>query len=530
MTSTDEHFFNTSGETNPVWTHHLPYSQFPTFPPLTQDLRTDVCIVGSGIAGISAAYELITRGHKVALFEARQVLSGETGRTSGHLSNALDDEYVHIRQKHGNQGAKSAADSHTWAIDRVADIARTLKVECEFRYLPAYKISAYPWGEKGHVDDVKRMKREVEVAKEAGIDVMYQEGFSISGWDGKIDQRDAVVFAGQATFHPTKYLLGVLDWLRSHPNFECYAGTRVTGIKEKGGDIRVATEAGHTVTAEEVVEATCIPLQKLSVIAEMGYYRTYCIAVRVPKGLVEDCLIYDTDDPYKYVRFTQCDERNDYLVVGGCDHKVGQKHTAGRFGVLEAWVRERFTRAGAVDYRWSGQIMEPVDHMGFIGKNQGMEHTYVVTGDSGNGLTHGVLAGRLIADEIEGRENSWAALYNPARTASIGKSIPSMLKHDLQINSQYKRWVQSDVKDIEDIAPGSGGVIHNGMERIAVYKDEQGHEHRMSAVCPHMKGVVCWNDTEKSWDCPVHGSRFSCEGMCVEGPAKGNLRPILEAH
>ncbi|KAL3478052.1 DAO-domain-containing protein [Aspergillus californicus] len=525
----NDHFLDTSGETDPVWVHHLPYSKYPSFPTLDHNTETDVCIIGSGIAGISTAYELITRGKKVTLLEARHVLSGETGRTSGHLSNALDDEYSHIKAKHGNEGARNAAESHTWAIDRVANIARKLEIDCEFRYLQAYKVSQYPRGHPSHVSDIENMKSEADLARDLGIDAMWQEGCAVPGWDGAIDQRDAAVFGAQATLHPTKYLFGVLKWLREHPNFKCYANSRAMGIEEKKsppGIVEVSTESGWTVSAKDVVQATCIPLQKLSVIAEMEYFRTYCIAVRVPKGMIEDCLIYDTADAYKYIRFTACDEKHDYLVIGGCDHKVGQEDTTGRFTELENWVRERFTHAGPVEYRWSGQIMEPVDYMAFIGKNQGMDHTYVITGDSGNGLTHGVLAGRLIADEIEGRENSWASLYNPSRMVSIAKSMPSMLQHDLQINAQYKRWLESDVKDIEDIVPGAGGVIKDGMKRIAVYRDEEGNEHRMSAVCPHMKGVVCWNATEKSWDCPVHGSRFSCEGLCVEGPSKGNLEQM----
>jgi glycine/D-amino acid oxidase-like deaminating enzyme len=291
----------------------------------------------------------------------------------------------------------------------------------------------------------------------------------VRGWTGKPDQRGGMVVENQATFHPTRYLAGVLAWLKKQPNFQCYTRTRVMGIHEKGVEllgmghksVTIDTEAGHTVKAERAVEATCIPLQKLSVVAELEYFRSYCIAVRVPKGSVEDCLLYDNADAYKYVRLTECDEKDDYLVVGGCDHKVGQEETVPRFGELEKWTRERFTQAGAVDYRWSGQIFEPIDYMAFIGKNQGNDKIYIVTGDSGDGLTHGVLAGRLIADEIEGKPNKWASLYSPKRLGSIIKTLPSMVKHDVQINLQYKRFLQTDIKDIEDLGPGCGGVLNS---------------------------------------------------------------------
>lgn len=188
--------------------------------------------------------------------------------------------------------------------------------------------------------------------------------------------------------------------------------------------------------------------------------RYYCIAVRVPKGSVEDCLLYDQAEAYKYIRLTACDDKDDYLTVGGCDHKVGQEDTTTEFQDLESWARERFTKAGQVDNRWSGQIFEPVDLMAFIGKNQGNDHIYIVTGDSGDGLTHGVLAGLLIADEVDGIENPWASLYSPKRLASIAKSLPSMIAHDVQINTQYKRFLQSDLDDIEDLGLDTGGVLN----------------------------------------------------------------------
>lgn len=276
--------------------------------------------------------------------------------------------------------------------------------------------------------------------------------------------------------------------------------------------------------------ATCVPLQKLSVVAEMEYLRTYCVAMRIPKGSYEDCLIYDTADPYIYVRFTECDEKDDYLVVGGADHKVGQEgDEKARFQELEGWVRERFTQCGSSDYKWSGQVFEPVDFMAFIGLNQGAKHTYIVTGDSGNGLTHGVLASKIIADQITGVENKWAATYSPSRKSTILKSAATMIPHDLQINAQYKRLLQSDITDIEDLAPGTGGVLNPTLKSpIAVYKTESGEVRKMSALCPHMKGVLCFNTAEASWDCPVHGSRFSTEGVCLIGPAKLNLTPENE--
>ncbi|KAH7166540.1 FAD dependent oxidoreductase [Dactylonectria macrodidyma] len=525
----DRQFNQTSGANEAVWVHRDKASDRPRFSSLDSDLKTNVCIVGAGISGISTAYELVSRGKDVILLEAREVLSGETGRTSGHLSNALDDHYINIRKKHGDNGAKAAAESHTWAIGHVGSIAEKLEIECEYRRVPGYEISQFQRGDKGHDEDIGELRKEADFAKELGLDVKFDGDLTIQGWDGKPDQRGGVAFANQAAFHPTLYLSGILRWLLKQPNFKGFANTRVVSVEEQGNaKVKVQTQNDHAVECDYAVEATCIPLQKLSVVAEMAYMRTYAVAIRVPKGTVEDCFIYDSADAYKYTRLTACDDKDDYIIVGGGDHEVGQEDPTGRFEELEAWVRERFTQAGSVDYRWSGQVNEPMDYMAFIGINQGCDRVFVVTGDSGNGLTHGVIAGRLIADEIEGNANpQWAKLYSPKRLASIAKSAPSMIKHAVQINTQYKHIAQPDITDIEDLVADSGGVMKESpLNPIAVYKDENGNVTKMSALCPHLKGVVCWNAVEKSFDCPVHGSRFSPTGLCVNGPAKSNLTPV----
>ncbi|KAJ1328259.1 gamma-glutamylputrescine oxidase [Microdochium nivale] len=534
-TTTSGNFWQTSGFTEPVWLHDTRLAQFPKSDKLSQDIETDVCVIGSGITGVSVAYELVRRGREVVLVEAREVLSGETARTTGHLSSALDDEYPEIAQKHGEKGAQAAAESHTWAIGRIGEIAAELGIECDYRRLPAYRISQFERGSPDYSKDVKDIQEDISLASKLGIDASYDDGLTIKGWQGKIDQTGGGIYRGQATFHPTKYVIGVLDWLKKQPQFQYFTNTRVVSVEEKGIEVLgfgsktcyVTTQAEKTITCSFAVEATNIPLQKLSVIAQEEYMRTYAIAIRVPKASVEDCLIYDSADPYKYVRVTPCDDKDDYLVVGGCDHAVGQEPTLGRFEELEAWTRERFPQATTTDYSWSGQIMEPLDYMAYIGRNQGNKNIFIVTGDSGNGLTHGVIAGKLIADEITGEPNSWAALYSPTRVSSTIKSAPKILAHDLQINSQYKRFLKSDISDIEDLVPGSGGVLNPKTGKpIAVYKDENGQITKLSALCPHLKGVVCWNSVEKSWDCPVHGSRFGTEGTCVQGPAKMGLSPV----
>eukprot|EP01053_Blabericola_migrator_P008422 Blabericola_migrator_1__8421@NODE_438_length_8472_cov_502_790006_g344_i0_p1_GENE_NODE_438_length_8472_cov_502_790006_g344_i0NODE_438_length_8472_cov_502_790006_g344_i0_p1_ORF_typecomplete_len541_score84_75DAO/PF01266_24/6_2e42Rieske/PF00355_26/4_4e03Rieske/PF00355_26/1e13Pyr_redox_3/PF13738_6/9_1e06Pyr_redox_3/PF13738_6/0_023Pyr_redox_2/PF07992_14/1_8e05Pyr_redox_2/PF07992_14/7_4NAD_binding_8/PF13450_6/1_1e06FAD_binding_3/PF01494_19/3_6e06Thi4/PF01946_17/4e06NAD_binding_9/PF13454_6/0_0064NAD_bin len=525
-------FLITSGSNDSVWVHKDPYSNRPSFPKLTEDVETSVCIVGAGIVGISLAYELVRRNVEVILIEAREVLAGESSRTSGHLTSDLDDGYLEIKGKHGHDLAGIAFESHTYAVKRVGEISKELGIDCNYHLVPSYNVSQYQPSDPNYEQDVQTLKDEIKYAKTLGMDGDWKEDLKIKGWDTKVIPQGAV-YRNQAVFHPTKYVLGVLKWLTQQSNFKCFTRTRMMSTTEPsswtGGKIKVETDDGKTIKCEDVVMATCIPLQKLSVVAELVYNRSYCIAIRVPKGSCEDCLIYDSADVYKYVRYTECDEGADYMIVGGMDHKVGQGPEGDPFAELETWVRERFPSAGSVDYKWSGQIIEPVDLMAFIGKDPGCSHTWICTGDSGDGLTHALVAALLISEEIvTGKSHPWSSLYAPSRKSSLLKSAKELLTHDLQINSQYKRLLQTDITDIEDLAPGTGGVL-NTKKPIAVFKTKESEVQTLSALCHHMKGVVCWNSVEHSWDCPVHGSRFSPQGVCLMGPAKAHLTPDNDA-
>jgi nitrite reductase/ring-hydroxylating ferredoxin subunit len=257
-------------------------------------------------------------------------------------------------------------------------------------------------------------------------------------------------------------------------------------------------------------------------------YRSYVIGARVGRGSVPHVLLWDTPDPYHYVRVqrAQAGARFDYLIVGGEDHKTGQddQGAAVRFGRLEAWTRRRFPQMAGVEFRWSGQVMEPVDGMAFIGRNPGdRANVLIATGDSGNGMTHGTIAGILLTDLIAGRDNEWATLYDPARLR-VG-AVGEFAHENLNVAAQYAAHVTGgEVSSVEDIVAGSGAVLRRGVRKVAVYRDDEGTLHERSAVCTHLGCVVRWNDLEKSWDCPCHGSRFDpTDGHVLNGPASSAL-------
>jgi Rieske Fe-S protein len=259
---------------------------------------------------------------------------------------------------------------------------------------------------------------------------------------------------------------------------------------------------------------------------------TYVIGAVVPRGSVTNALYWDTEDPYHYVRLQPMDddagpgggEPRDILIVGGEDHKTGQADdTTERHGRLEAWARQRFPAMQEIAFTWAGQVMETIDGLALIGRNpMDAENVFVVTGDSGMGMTHGTIAGMLLTDLIVGRQNAWASLYDPSRK-TLGAAA-EFAKENINVAAQYADWVTGgEVASADEIANGSGAVIRRGLSKVAVYRDADGAVHERSAVCTHLGCIVHWNASEKTWDCPCHGSRFEPRGKVFNGPANSDL-------
>ncbi|HUP20502.1 MAG TPA: FAD-dependent oxidoreductase, partial [Gemmatimonadota bacterium] len=484
-----------SGATESVW---MDTAAMRAGPPLEEDVAADVCVVGAGIAGITTAYLLAREGRTVVVLDDGPVGGGETSRTTAHLSSVLDDRYFELERLHGAEGARRAAESHAAAIDRIERIVADEGIECGFERLDGYLF--VPPGESTDLLD-----RERAAAARAGLtDVERVPRAPLPGFD----TGPCLRFPRQAQFHPLAYLSALARALEDSGGriFQAHAAAF-----EDGDPARVETADGRAVTAGAIVVATNSPVvDRVAIHTKQAAYRSYAIGAVVSRGSVPKALYWDTADPYHYVRLHERPD-HDVLIVGGEDHKTGQADDVddpdGAFERLEAWTRERFPDAGEVAYRWSGQVLEPNDGLAFIGRNPGDDHVYVITGDSGQGMTHGTLGGILLTDLVLGRENPWAELYDPGRISL--RAAGEFARENLNVAAQYADLVTGgDVGGVDEIAPGTGAIVREGLKKLAVYRDPDGELHRRSAVCPHLGCVVEWNPVETTWDCPCHGSRF----------------------
>lgn len=479
--------------------------------PLPDHPVVEVCVIGAGISGLSVAYELSRRGVPVMVIDQGPVGGGETAHTSAHLTSALDERFYWLERHIGVDHTKLAASSHRWAIDRIEDLARELDARCDFARVDGYLIAA-----PGR--SVDELARERDAAQRAGMPCEMVDVAPV-GWA----TGPALKFARQARFEP----LGYCDALAAaivEQGGTIHTGVHCVGIKRSAsGAVELELDHDRTIEAAQVVDATDAAISSaVRMQLRQAAYRTYVITVELGDAQVGDALLWDTGDPYYYVRRARDADGRELLVVGGQDHRTGQElDTSARWRALEAWIRERL-QVGAVVDRWSGQINEPPDGMAYIGKSPDLEGVFVVTGDSGHGLTHGVIAGELLPELMAGRDHPWAKLYAPDR--SLRKSFGSLVKEAASSTAQYADWLSSgDVQDVAAIPRGGGAVLRRGVHLLAVYRDDAGGLHACNARCPHLSAVVAWNDAERSWDCPAHGSRFDGRGHCIHGPAVGDL-------
>ena len=534
---------STSGNNEPSWyvnieepiksiklTDNIPSSSSEGEEPM------DAAIIGGGIAGLTTAYLLSKSGKKVAVIEDGYIGSGETGRTTAHITHALDDRYYNLEEKHGLDGARNAANSHTAAIDLIESIIKEEKISCDFERLEGFLFL-------DPTDRKESLKKELEATHRAGIvttEIVERAPLE------SFNTGPCIRFPNQAQFQPLKYLKGIQNSIIRNGG-QIFTETHVQEVNADS----IKTVDNCILKARNIIIATNAPIiDKTSKIYDkQDAYRTYVIGARIKKGVIPTALYWDTGDqrsenlvaPYHYIRIQRMDSNNyDLLIAGGEDHQTGNfssddDEIEKRYSQLESWTRERFP-IEEIEYRWSGQVMEPQDSVAFIGHNPGdnRNNIYIATGDSGNGITHGTIAGMLITDLILGKNNPWTTLYDPSREprkAPGAKSEEGVQTQPQQEEptdqSKQEHNKKSSTKEeekmasVENLKEGQGIVLEK--KKIAAYKDHKGQLHTYSAVCTHLGCTLTWNNSEKSFDCPCHGSRFSFSGNVINGPANTAL-------
>jgi len=484
----------------------------PSWPTLEGDLEVDIVVVGAGITGLTIASVLHADGSSVAVLEADRVGHGTTGHTTGKITSQHGVIYRNLVERHGQERATAYAQANQQAINEIDEKVHRLGIDCSFERLPAYVYTR---------DPQRRGDLEAEHSASVGLGLPASLTTDI---DLPFPIELAIRFDDQAMFDVSPYIHALAQDLNSDTGL-IFENSRVVRITESTNEVTVRTASG-LVTASNAIVATLIPFMNRSgFFARMKPSRAYGIAALLNNAGITGMHI-NADSPTRSTRPWRTDNGSGIVVVGE-DHSAGhRKARPRRWGELESWARQHFD-VESFEYRWSSQDFETVDHMPYVGRAPLMRRTYVATGFRKWGLTNATAAAHTIADLLEGRRSDRVDAFDATRFGDIQTLARTSLLN-LQVANRFVkgRLQRLFAPSFEDLGLGEGSLVHANGTTLAAYRGPDGVLHCVSPTCTHLRCTVRWNDAEKSWDCPCHGSRFSVDGAILNGPATEPLERV----
>ncbi|WP_114941171.1 FAD-dependent oxidoreductase [Mucilaginibacter endophyticus] len=474
----------------------------------------DVLVVGAGITGMTAALLLQQAGKQVIIADAYTLGFGTTGGTSAHINTFADTTYPEAESAFGEEGAKLFKEAIAEGFTLIKDQAAALKIDCDLESKPGYLYAE-------NENEVKQLDEIYEGAVKVGVAVSYSKEVPTP-----VPFQKALIWDGQAQFHPLKYVQGLQKaFLAAGGSIR--ENMLITGV-ETGDGVHTASSASGNIRSKAVIYATHMPPNINLFNFECAPYRSYVMAVKLKSGKYPDALIYDTQEPYHYVR-THLINGEQLLLVGGLDHKTGHEDPEKAFDDLEKYIRKYYS-ISSVKYRWSSQYYVPVDGLPYIGQMpMAAEGIYCATGYNGNGMMLGSVAGKILSDLILKKGSRYEKLFSPARIKPMD-SFSEFVKENADVAYHFvaDRLQVHETDSLKRLQPGTGKVVEVDGQKIAAYRDDEGKVHALSPVCTHAACIVNWNGEEKSWDCPCHGARYDIEGNVLTGPATKGLLKIAQ--
>lgn len=478
--------------------------------PLEKDEEAEVCVVGGGIFGLTTAYYLTLAGKKVTLLEKGKIGEKVSGNTTGKITSQHGLFYDHLISDYGEEYARKYLEANEEAIKNMRDIIEKEQIECDFSERKAYVYTTKQ-------DEVIELEKEVNAVKKIGGNAKL---ITNTGLPFKI--KGAVEFEGQAQFHPRKYMIGLAkSILREN---KIYNFTTVTDVKKEGDIFTVYTDRGN-INAKYIVLATHYPIINMP-----GFYFTkmyqstsYIIAIETNSKLPQGMYIGAKEPIYSF-RTAQYNGK-EILLIGGSEHRTGEPiPDNSKYEDLEKKAKELYPDCKVL-FRWNTRDCISLDKIPYIGEFSNlMKNMYVGTGFKKWGMAFSNIAAKIVTDKIMGKENKYENTFDATRMNPIKNrwEVKNMVKESVESIAINKFKVEP--YNIDEIKNDNGAIIEIDGDNVGIYKDKEGKIYAVKPVCTHLGCLLSWNNLDKTWDCPCHGSRFDYMGRNIYEPAIKDLK------
>ena len=478
---------------------------------LRGDVEADVCVIGAGIFGLSCAYYLSKLGFSVVVLDKAGIATKATGHTTAKITSEHGLFYDYLINSYGERFAGDYLEANERAIENIKGIVDAENINCDFEYQNSYVYTTKP-------AELRAIKDEVKAVNSLGgsCDFVTKTGlpFEVCG---------AVCFKNQAQFHPLKYVYGLCNSIVSN-NGKIYTNTLVYDL-EKDSDFSYRVIAnGYCVSCKFVIVATHYPFINFPgfYFAKMYQSTSYLIAIDAKKSLFNGMYISAFSPTFSY-RTAKIDGKN-LLIIGGGDHKTGHPSCyRDTYGLLEREAKKFYPDAEVL-YRWNTRDCISLDKIPYIGQySMSLPNVFVGTGFKKWGMTSSNVAANIIVDKICGKQNKYEYVFKssrlkPFKNADEMKNMLVQSKNSLLVDK-----LKPSNFHFDEIKNDSGGIIEINNEKVGVYKAPDGKIFAVKPICTHLGCLLSWNDVDKTWDCPCHGSRFNFKGENLYDPAFKDL-------
>lgn len=480
------------------------------FESLDKNLEADICIIGAGIFGMTCGYYLSHLGFKVVIIDKNN-LAGTTSFTTGKITSQHDLFYSYLNTSYDTHFAKDYLEVNEKAIKNIQNIINKEHIDCDFEIQDSYVYTTKK-------EEVDLLEKEQKVLESLDYHAVLTKNVSLP-----FKVEGALCFKNQAKFNPLKYILGLSEKILQK-NGQIYTNTISIDIEKDKKDYVVYTSNGKSIKSKHVIMATRYPFLNIPGFYFSKLYQStsYIIALDTKKDLLKDMYINVSSPIYSFR--TAKFNGKDILLLASGNNKTGHNYSSENpYDTLKNFAKQYYPDCNIL-YEWSSEDCISLDKLPYIGKFSSLlPNVYVGTGFKKWGMTLSNVAANLIVDEICERKNPYAYLFDSTRFGLFKNfdEVKNMIVDST--NSLLLNKLKPSDTSLENIKLNSGDIIELDGKKVGIYRDPENQIHVINPICTHLGCLLSWNDIDKTWDCPCHGSRYDAMGKNLYGPAFKDL-------